>query len=268
MVMQVTPDPLPSGAQACVWMQAGLLAYRLCPLHLDCEHCPLDAALRAGAPSPATADQPHTPSPPQFQRFPDDRRYTPRHTWLRPDTPGAQHGRFGLDALAAALVGLPLRIEHPPDAAACVLILREGGIPVLAPHEFRFTRWNHALDTDPGLLLTDPYGDGWLAELAAMPTDRKRTEHDQPAPDAFLDAPEAASRARLDLRRFRRRIALAMLDDAASLDQPRPPDRLAGATTDVRTLLSPRQFVEAIRDLLHAPCAAPCNSSVANFISP
>lgn len=33
-------------AQACVWMEAGVLRYWLCNHDFDCDNCPLDAALR------------------------------------------------------------------------------------------------------------------------------------------------------------------------------------------------------------------------------
>ena len=46
---EAAPDALP-----CIWMGAGLLRYRLCDREYDCEHCPLDAALR-GAPAPPPA---------------------------------------------------------------------------------------------------------------------------------------------------------------------------------------------------------------------
>jgi hypothetical protein len=37
-----------SSAQ-CVWMLAGVVSYRLCNRAFDCDHCPLDRALREGA---------------------------------------------------------------------------------------------------------------------------------------------------------------------------------------------------------------------------
>lgn len=36
-------------AQACVWMEAGVIRFWLCNRDFDCERCPLDAALRGGA---------------------------------------------------------------------------------------------------------------------------------------------------------------------------------------------------------------------------
>jgi hypothetical protein len=46
-------------AQACVWMEAGVLRYWLCNHDFDCDNCPLDAALR-GVPlaSPQRAKEP------------------------------------------------------------------------------------------------------------------------------------------------------------------------------------------------------------------
>lgn len=32
--------------QACVWMRAGVIRFWLCDRNFDCDHCPLDAALR------------------------------------------------------------------------------------------------------------------------------------------------------------------------------------------------------------------------------
>ena len=34
---------------ACVWMRAGVIRFWLCDRDFDCEHCPLDAALRGRA---------------------------------------------------------------------------------------------------------------------------------------------------------------------------------------------------------------------------
>jgi hypothetical protein len=42
----MTGDPL-----KCVWMLAGVVDYKLCDRQYDCEHCPLDSALRERAPS-------------------------------------------------------------------------------------------------------------------------------------------------------------------------------------------------------------------------
>jgi hypothetical protein len=58
----------PPGALPCVWMSAGLIAFKLCDREGECEGCPFDRAMRQPhrrMPTPAcTADrrQPVSPS--------------------------------------------------------------------------------------------------------------------------------------------------------------------------------------------------------------
>jgi hypothetical protein len=37
------------GPERCVWMQAGVVGYKLCDREFDCDRCPFDAALRGEA---------------------------------------------------------------------------------------------------------------------------------------------------------------------------------------------------------------------------
>jgi hypothetical protein len=62
----------------CLWTTAGVLAYRLCDLEYDCDHCPLDAALRGAA---RRADA--APMATGGFEFPADRRYHAGHGWMR-----------------------------------------------------------------------------------------------------------------------------------------------------------------------------------------
>ena len=74
-------DPfLSQRAQPCIWMTAGLVAYKLCDRDFDCEHCPLDAALRGDLRS-----LPHgVPLPSAYTAtFPEDRLYSSGHLWLQ-----------------------------------------------------------------------------------------------------------------------------------------------------------------------------------------
>jgi len=38
----------PEGESACIWMQAGLVAFKLCDRAFECENCPFDALMRRG----------------------------------------------------------------------------------------------------------------------------------------------------------------------------------------------------------------------------
>ncbi len=46
------PAPLPpsAGVEPCVWMSAGLVAWKLCDRGFECESCPFDQAMRGALP--------------------------------------------------------------------------------------------------------------------------------------------------------------------------------------------------------------------------
>ena len=48
-------DPIPQAAHPqrfdkCVWMESGVVTYKLCDFEYNCEACPFDQALREGTP--------------------------------------------------------------------------------------------------------------------------------------------------------------------------------------------------------------------------
>ena len=53
-LLSVSHERVP--AETCVWMDAGVLAYKLCDRGFDCSHCPLDAALRGLSGTPTQPD--------------------------------------------------------------------------------------------------------------------------------------------------------------------------------------------------------------------
>jgi hypothetical protein len=44
------PPPPPVRVEPCVWMSAGLVAYKLCDRGFECESCPFDQAMRGELP--------------------------------------------------------------------------------------------------------------------------------------------------------------------------------------------------------------------------
>ncbi len=123
----------------CVWVTAGVLNYKLCDRDFDCEHCPLDAALRDRASScmdDETALSLKRLDFPDWENLPvevqplleplhsmqicQSARYSARHVWVRLLASGMV--RMGLDGFAAALL---------PDDAQLVTVahnttVREG----------------------------------------------------------------------------------------------------------------------------------------------
>jgi glycine cleavage system H protein len=275
----------PPGRLPCLWMTAGLLSYRLCDREYDCDRCPLDAALRgpgstATVPAPPAAGGGGARAPARNGGdFPADRRYGAGHTWLRPAGDGAP-GRFrvGLDGLAAALLAAPRAVRCAaagrllaPGETACELDLEGGVLALGLPVAGEVVAANAACRRDPSLVVADPYGDGWLLEIALPAAgDGWLLEIAAPAAGAgcrpgcaaaasspagatastprLLPAAEARRRAGHDLRRFRRRVALDLLaaDDGVGATLPDGGEPLL----DLRALLGARRHLELVRELV------------------
>ncbi len=232
-------------APTCVWMDAGVLTYKLCDRNFDCEHCPLDAALH-GAPVAATLERgaiPRTAS--RHVGMARDRIHCPGHTWLwRLDRDGLV--RFGVDRFAAWLLPTPTGVRRlaPPrfirhGQPVCEIITKSGCVVLASPLAARVERWNEVLAADPSLLVSDPYDDGWIAEL--WPLD----DGDVPQPEATDDAEQ---RARLDLRRFVRRVGQELLLESI------PPAALGAngcAATDLRSLIDRDRFMNLLMEFIH-----------------
>ena len=56
MITLMPHDPIPQATppqhfDKCVWMESGVVSYKLCDFEYNCEACPFDRALREGTPS-------------------------------------------------------------------------------------------------------------------------------------------------------------------------------------------------------------------------
>jgi len=161
---------LPDGEVRCVWMAAGLVAFKICDRGLACEDCPFDAALRGAvhdAPSTSLAAE----SGAKSWSFPEGRRFHPAHTWA--EWRSADRFRIGIDAFAAGLVGRPLAVvlaspgsEVAQGHPGCWLVDESGPIPLRMPLSGTVVRGNECVQALPGLTAESPYGSGWLLEVA------------------------------------------------------------------------------------------------------
>ncbi|MGE5176510.1 MAG: glycine cleavage system protein H [Hyphomicrobiales bacterium] len=166
---------LPEQSLPCVWMTAGVLRYRLCDRSYDCEHCPLDAAIRgidvpgagAGSALPAAG----APEPPPWA-FRDDRRYDAAGLWVADAGDGRL--RWGVDAFAVRLLDRITSVVLPATGAslergrtACWVADDGDLIPLHAPLSGTVVHTNRAVQQDPALLGADPYDAGWLVEARA-----------------------------------------------------------------------------------------------------
>ena len=236
----------PPSGEPCVWMTAGLVSYKLCDRDFDCDHCPLDLALRGG---PVHGGTPALTGPMRRgEGFPDDRLYTAGHTWVERGPRAARSAlRIGLDGFAAALLPGPVAVacaggqrQLQRGDAVCDIELAAGCLSLGAPVAGRLEGGNPTLRERPGLVVESPYRDGWIAEVVPDASDAVL--------DGLLTAEEARERTALDLRRFRRRIALHLLAETAALG----PSMADGgeALTSLHDILGGSRYLETLRDLI------------------
>ncbi len=237
---------LPEDALPCVWMSAGLVAYRLCDREFDCDGCPLDLALRGVSPTSHSDDPTSVPGH-HASQFPEDRLYSTGHLWVQECPDKGKNFRLGLDGFASDLVGccLAVRCGHIPRRLSLgglvfEVELPQGTLPMGAPFDCKVVRWNEVLSENPQQVNADPYGEGWIAQI--IPTDGGTS-------DGFLNAEDARKQAWMDLRGFRRRAALYLLTDTAEVGACLPDG--GAMLTDMRQMLGGDRYLQLLRELAH-----------------
>lgn len=105
--------------------------------------------------------------------FPEDLRYTAEHEWVRPSAEDENVVRVGItdyaqDALGDIVyVSLPeVGTEVTAGAAVGELESTKSVSDVYAPVSGHVVAVNDSLDATPELVNSDPYGAGWLFEVA------------------------------------------------------------------------------------------------------
>ena len=126
--------------------------------------------------------------------YPDDLKYTSEHEWVR--SPGQAEGsvRIGITDYAQDALGDIVYVSLPEvgadveeGSAVGELESTKSVSDVYAPLAGSVVARNEALDGNPELVNTDPYGEGWLFEVVPA---------DPAAVDALMDA--AAYQASID----------------------------------------------------------------------
>ena len=105
---------------------------------------------------------------------PSDLRYRDSHEWVRLEDDGSVV--VGISDHAQAALGDIVFVELPEpglsyaqgDACAVVESVKAAS-DIYAPISGEIIEFNPALEDDPSLVNSDPYGDGWLFSMA--PTD-------------------------------------------------------------------------------------------------
>jgi len=97
---------------------------------------------------------------------PDDLQYTATHEWIRME---GEDARVGITDHAQAELTDIVYVELPkvgavvaPKQAVAVVESVKAASDIYSPIGGTITEVNHALDSNPALVNTDPYGEGWL----------------------------------------------------------------------------------------------------------
>jgi glycine cleavage system H protein len=100
---------------------------------------------------------------------PDDLFYTESHEWLRPE---GENGRVGITDHAQAELTDVVYVELPKvgaqaEAGGQIAVVEsvKAASDIFAPVKGTVVEVNQALEGNPALINTDPFGDGWIFVL-------------------------------------------------------------------------------------------------------
>lgn len=180
---------LPHDALRCLWMDAGLVDFKLCDRSFQCDDCPFEARVRREAAQTGENDERRTQVSPANESFreyfekqvdklldpfnnldlPDDRMYSTNHTWFK-----RSGGEFtvGIDHCAIRLLGpistvvLPQTPLKARATSPCVwFVQQDGAIALHTPLAGAITAINDKAKEDPSLVTHSPYTTGWILKL-------------------------------------------------------------------------------------------------------
>jgi glycine cleavage system H protein len=102
--------------------------------------------------------------------YPDDLKYTAEHEWAKP---AGDTVRIGITSFAQNALGDIVFVTLPEVGAEVQAGRALGEVEstksvsdIYAPISGIVAARNEALDTQPELVNSDPYGDGWMLEIA------------------------------------------------------------------------------------------------------
>lgn len=181
----------------CIWMTAGVISFKLCPLNYDCEHCDFDEVMRSqvkskrersrakryksrvSVRSESSSASSVDSKKPLFFTFSADEvdeelHLHPTHLWVR--RLEDQKWRLGIGKLLAYVLPPPVKVELCGQNTRVTqnkllgkVYTQAGTVPLVAPLSGRLVKINSRLDQCPELVQQDPDGEGWLAMMESPP---------------------------------------------------------------------------------------------------
>ena len=115
-------------------------------------------------------------------RIPDGLRYSTNHEWMQ-----VRGGvvRVGITDVAQDALGDVVHVKLPEPGSRVAVSGLMGEVEstksvseIYSPVAGEVTRVNERLRTEPGLINSDPYGEGWVCELSGVEPDALTTAMD------------------------------------------------------------------------------------------
>lgn len=166
---------IPAEENKCVWMKTGLVSYKLCDRNDHCETCPFDRAMKNGgdsnfSESSEIEEEGSFFDDPSYQLDNGSFLFHPDHCWVKVET--QEKVRIGLDSLITMLISNVQLVILPAEgsftgAGECFAHIIQGDyvLPVISPVSGIIIATNYRLKNNPGLLTSDPQGNGWLVTI-------------------------------------------------------------------------------------------------------
>lgn len=178
---------VPQNSNKCVWMEAGIISYKICDRNFECETCPLDLGIRGeksqglnhadskiqgSGESNTNKNLIATKPDSSFERLLkfklDERRYVnPGHSWIK--VLNQNQVKIGIDDIVATAFGaideviLPLQGEKVRRGASCGQVIQfEHIFSVVSPVGGSVLEINEELIKFPNQLTLDPLNKGWM----------------------------------------------------------------------------------------------------------
>jgi glycine cleavage system H protein len=172
---------IPEGDQRCVWMDLGVVSYKICDRDFDCDNCPLNQGLTGSEIGKRISNKTYpVPDTSQF-RLPifsrlakfqtDDNRYFhPNHIWIQVEDP--KRLTIGIDGILAVVFGKIDKVVLPEagtrikrSESCCKILQKNKEYSILSPVSGVVVQINDELEDFPDKLVIDSMRGGWLLSI-------------------------------------------------------------------------------------------------------
>ncbi len=241
---------IPESERYCIWMDAGVVDYKLCTCLFKCDECEFDAQIRTHTNAARSNEthqaqaQPVTPvrssrSADDYyammlqnvlrsiegQSLPEDRFYSSQHTWAKEDGDGLYV--LGIDHFIGTMLGAAHSVAfsvsptHIKAGEPYAWIVANGEtVAVRSPIAGTIVENNTALADRSSVIHSDPYTKGWIAKIRPDETVSTLTlrRSDKAAQVMKDDCARYEDRIHSELQRLQTHIDSTMYDGGTALE--------------------------------------------------